>query len=201
IIDNVSWFRGRHTITFGADIRHMQVNDKTQPLNVRGSYSFDDRLSGLAYANFLLGYPSASSRGIARPDAYLRSNTYGFYWQDEIRLHPKATLNLGLRYDYQTPWNEKFLRKFTFDPTTGSMVVAGSSIPTDLVPAVASTLPIVTASQAGLPEETLMENDKNNWSPRVGLAIRPFGNTNTVIRAGVGAYTQIWPGLTGTGAT
>ncbi len=201
IIDNISWFRGRHTIKFGVDIRHMQVNDKNQPLNVRGSYSFDDRLSGLAYANFLLGYPSSSSRGIARPDVYIRSNTYGFYWQDEIRLHPKATLNLGLRYDYQTPWKEKFHRKFTFDPATGSMVVAGSSIPTDLVPAVAATLPIVTASQAGLPEETLMESDKNNWSPRIGLAIRPFGDTNTVIRAGVGAYTQIWPGLTGTGAT
>ncbi|MCC7341845.1 MAG: TonB-dependent receptor [Bryobacterales bacterium] len=201
IIDNVSWFRGRHTIKFGVDLRHMQVNDKQQPLSVRGSYYFDDRLSGLAYANFLLGYPSGSSRGIARPDAYVRSNTYGFYWQDEIRLHPKATLNVGLRYDYQTPWREKFLRKFTFDPSTGNMVVAGSSMPTDLVPAVAATLPIVTASQAGLPEETLMRGDKNNWSPRVGLAIRPFGDTTTVIRAGIGAYTQIWPGLTGTGAT
>lgn len=46
-----------------------------------------------------------------------------------------------------------------------------------------------------------MYGDKNNWSPRIGLAIRPFGDTTTVIRAGVGAYTQFLPGLTGTGAT
>ena len=201
IIDNISWFRGRHTIKFGVDLRHMQVNDKNQPLNVRGSYSFDDRLSGLAYANFLLGYPSSTSRGIARPDAYPRSNSYGFYWQDEIRLHPKATLNLGLRYDYQTPWEEKFHRTFTFDPASGSLVTAGSTIPTDLVPAVAATLPIITAAQAGIPEKTLMKTDGNNWSPRIGLALRPFGDTNTVVRAGFGVYTQIWPGLTGTAAT
>jgi len=201
IIDNISWFRGRHTIKFGIDLRHMQVNDKNQPLNVRGSYSFDDRLSGLAYANFLLGYPSSTSRGIARPDAYPRSNSYGFYWQDEIRLHPKATLNLGIRYDYQTPWQEKYLRAFTFDPKSGSLVTAGSTIPTDLVPAVAQTLPIITAAQAGIPEKSLMKTDGNNWSPRIGLALRPFGDTNTVVRAGVGVYTQIWPGLTGTGAT
>lgn len=201
ILDNVSWFTGRHTIKFGIDIRHLQVNDKGQPLSSRGSYYFDDRLSGLAYSNFLLGYPSGSYLGIARPAAYVRSNTYGFYWQDEIRLHTKVTLNVGLRYDYQTPWSEKFRRMFTFDPTTGNMVVAGSKMPTDLVPAVATTLPIVTASQAGLPEKTLMYGDKNNWSPRIGLAIRPFGDTTTVIRAGVGAYTQFLPGLTGTGAT
>jgi hypothetical protein len=80
-------------------------------------------------------------------------------------------------------------------------VTAGSTIPTDLVPAVAATLPIITAAEAGIPQDTLMKNDNNNWSPRIGLAIRPFGNTNTVVRAGVGAYTQMWPGLIGTGAT
>jgi len=201
IIDNFSWFAGRHTVKFGLDIRHMQVNDMNSPLSLRGSYTFDDRLSGLAYANFLLGMPSTSARAIARPNAYPRSNSFGFYWQDEIRLNSKATLNLGLRYDYQRPWREKFGRAFTFDPTTGNIVTAGDSIPTDLVPAVAATLPIITAAQAGIPQDTLMNTDNNNWSPRIGLAIRPFGNTNTVVRAGVGVYTQMWPGLIGTRAT
>jgi hypothetical protein len=53
ILDNISWFHGSHTIKFGFDIRHMQVNSESQPLNLRGSYSFNDQLSGLAYANFL----------------------------------------------------------------------------------------------------------------------------------------------------
>jgi hypothetical protein len=201
IIDNLSWFRGRHNIKLGVDIRRLQVNNQNKPLNLRGSYAFDDRLTGLAYANFLLGWPSSATRGIARPNAYPRSTYWGFYWQDDFQLHPRITLNYGVRYEYQNPWVEKFDRMFTFDPKTGSMVTAGSSIPTDLVPAVAATLPIISATQASLPERSLMFTDKNNWSPRIGLALRPFGDTTTVVRAGFGVYTQFWPGLLGLNQT
>jgi hypothetical protein len=200
-IDNMSWFSGRHTIKAGVDIRRLQVNNDTSPLSVRGQYAFDDRLSGLAYANFLLGWPSSAARGIARPAAYPRSTYSGFYVQDDFKLHPRVTLNYGIRYEYQTPWVEKFNRIFTFDPPTGSMVVAGNTMPTDLVPSVAATLPIITASQAGLPERSLMFNDTNNWNPRIGLAVRPFGDTTTVVRAGYGLYTQFWPGLLALNAT
>ena len=55
IIDNVSWFKSRHNIKFGVDIRRLQVNNQNKPLTIRGSYTFDDRLTGLGYANFLLG--------------------------------------------------------------------------------------------------------------------------------------------------
>jgi hypothetical protein len=201
VIDNLSWFTGRHTLKAGVDIRRLQVNNDTSPLNVRGQYSFDDRLTGLAYANFLLGWPSSAARGIARPAAYPRSTYYGFYVQDDFKLHPRVTLNYGVRYEYQTPWVEKFNRITTFDPATGSMVTAGSSIPADLVPSVAATLPIITASAAGLPERSLMYKDSNNWNPRIGLALRPFGDTSTVVRAGYGLYTQFWPGLLALDAT
>jgi len=195
IIDNFSWYRGRHSMKMGVDIRRLQVNNQNKPLNLRGSYSFDDRLSGLAYANFLLGYPSGASRGIARPNAYPRSTYNGFYWQDDIKVHARLTLNVGVRYEYQTPWVEKFRRTFTFDPATGSMVTAGTTIPNDLVPSVVASLPIITAQTAGLPVDSLMRADANNWSPRIGLAFRPLGNATTVIRAGYGVYAQFWPGL------
>jgi hypothetical protein len=201
VIDNVSLNRGRHNIKFGLDTRRLQVNNQNKPLNVRGDYAFDDRLTGLAYANFLLGWPATATRGIARPNAYPRSTSMGFYWQDDFKLHSGVTLNFGVRYEYQTPWVEKFDRVFTFDPATGSMVTAGSTIPKDLVPAVASTLTIRTARDAGLPERSLMFSDNNNWSPRVGLAIRPFGDATTVVRLGYGIYTQIWPGLLALNAT
>ena len=90
---------------------------------------------------------------------------------------------------------------FTFEPSTGSMVTAGSTIPTDLVPQVAATLPIRTATSAGLPERSLMFSDKNNFSPRLGLAFRPFGDATTVVRAGYGLYSQFWPGLLALNAT
>ena len=53
----------------------------------------------------------------------------------------------------------------------------------------------MSASQAGVPIHSLMYSDKNNWSPRLGLAIRPFGDATTVVRLGYGVYTQMWPGL------
>lgn len=201
VIDNFSWFRGRHNIKVGLDIRRLQMNNQSKPLALRGSYSFDDRLSGLAYANFLLGWPSGATRAIARPNAYIRSTYSGFYVQDDFKLHPRITMNFGVRYEYQTPWVEKFDRMFTFDPASGSMVTAGSAIPGDLVPAVASTLTIVPASQVGLPARSLMYNDKNNWNPRFGLALRPLGDTTTVVRAGFGVYTQFWPGMLGSNQT
>ena len=200
-IDNLSWYRGRHNIKLGMDVRRLQVNNQSKPLALRGSYSFDDRLSGLAYANFLLGWPSSATRSIARPNAYCRSTSWGFYWQDDFKLHPKITLNYGVRYEYQTPWVEKFDRIFTFDPKSGSMVTAGSTLPKDLVPSVAASLPIVSASSAGLPVRSLMDSDANNWSPRIGLAIRPFADATTVVRVGYGLYTQFWPGLLALNAT
>jgi hypothetical protein len=201
VIDNLSWYRGRHTFKVGGDIRRYQVNDENKPTSMRGAFNFDDQLSGLAYANFLLGYPSYAERSIARPNAYLRGTQLGFYFQDDFKVNQKITLNYGIRYEYQTPWVEKYDRLFTFDPQTGSLVTAGTSIPTDLVPAVAATLPIITASQAGFPTRSLMEKDGNNWSPRIGLAIRPFADATTVIRLSYGVYTQMWPGLLGLNAT
>ncbi|HSB12952.1 MAG TPA: TonB-dependent receptor [Bryobacteraceae bacterium] len=200
-VDNLSWYRGRHTFKMGADVRRYQVNDVNNPTSLRGAYNFDDRLSGLAYANFLLGFPSYAERAIARPSAYLRSTQVGFYFQDDFKINQSITFNYGLRYEYQSPWVDKYDRLFTFDPSTGSLVTAGTSIPTDLVPAVAATLPIKSASEAGFPTRSLMEKDSNNWSPRFGLAIRPFADATTVVRLGYGLYSQLWPGSLGLNAT
>ncbi len=197
VTDNLSWFRGRHNFKFGADVRRFQVNDASQSQSVRGSFSFDDQLSGFGYANFLLGLPSSASRVIARPNAYVRSTMFGFYVQDEFKLNNRMTLNYGVRYEYQTPWVEKFDRFFTFVPARASLATAGSAIPKDMVPAVAAKLSIITAASAGLPLRSLSNSDANNFSPRVGLAIRPFGDATTVVRLGYGIYTQMLPGLHG----
>jgi hypothetical protein len=201
LIDNLSWYRGRHSFKMGADIRRYQINDENKPTSLRGAFSFDDQLSGLAYANFLLGLPSYAERSIARPNAYLRSSQFGFYFQDDFKVSPRITFNYGVRYEYQTPWVDKYDRLFTFDPKTGSLVTAGKQIPSDLVPALVATLPIVSASQAGFPTRSLMKTDGNNWSPRLGLAIRPFADATTVFRLGYGIYSQMWPGSLALNAT
>ena len=198
-VDNLSWFRGRHTWKAGFDIRRYQINDENKPQSLRGQYGFDDQLSGFSYANFLLGLPSGATRSIARPNAYARSSEFGFYLQDDFKLAQRITLNYGLRYEYQTPWVEKYNRLYTFDPSMNAIVTAGNTLPTDLVPAVVASLPsIITAKQAGLPVRSLYKSDPFNFSPRIGLAIRPFGNSTTVVRMGYGIYTQMWPGLLAT---
>ncbi len=199
--DNLSWFHGRHNLKFGLDIRRYQINDQQKPQNIRGGFNFDDQLSGFAYANFLLGYPSSATLAVPRPNAYPRSTQQGYYVQDEFKLSPRITLTLGMRYEYQSTWADKYNRMFSFDINSGQLVTAGTTVPTDLVPAVAASLPIVPASQAGFPTNSLMYPDRNDWSPRAGLAFRPFGNDRTVIRLGYGLFTSMWPGLLALNAT
>lgn len=200
--DNMTWIHGKHTFKWGTDIQRYQVNDNHIPNNHTGAFGFGDNISGFDYANFLLGYPSTTTLATPRPAAYPRSTLFAFYVQDDMRVTPKLTLNYGIRYQYQSPWTEKFDRRYTFDLANGNLVVAGTSMPTDLVPQVAATLPIETSTQAGFPAHSLQNADKNNWNPRIGLAYRPFGGDKTVVRAAYGWYTTLFPGsmgLTGLG--
>ena len=72
-----------------------------------------------------------AERSIARPNAYTRSTFSGFYLQDDFKVHQRVTLNYGLRYEYQTPWADKYNRMFTFIPP-GSLVTAGRPFPATL---------------------------------------------------------------------
>jgi len=195
LTDNLTWIKGRHTIKFGGDVRRYHVNDFSRPNNERGTFGFNDQLSGFDYANFLLGLPSSVSYSIPRPGAYPRSSQFGVYVQDDLKLSQKLTLNYGIRYEYQTPWVDRYDRRFSFDRQTGSLVVATNTIPSDLAPELRATLPIITAQQAGLPERSLVEADPNNVNPRLGIAYRPFADDKTVVRFGYGWYTHMFPGL------
>lgn len=195
--DNMTWIHGRHTFKWGGDVSRYQINNVSVPGNQTGSFGFNDTITGFDYASFLLGLPTTTSLATPTPASYPRSTSYGFYIQDEMQVSHKLTLNYGIRYQYQSPWADKYNRTYTFNPSNGDLVVASSTMPTDLVPEVAATLPIETATQAGYPVHTLMYADTNNWNPRLGVAYRPFANSKTVVRLGYGWYTEIFPGLLG----
>ncbi len=196
--DNMTWIHNKHTFKWGTDVQRYQLNNVSIPNNHVGAFGFSDNISGFDYANFLLGYPSTTTLATPTPGAYSRSTLFSFYVQDDMRVTPKLTVNYGIRYEYQSPWTEKFDRRYTFDLSNGSLVVAGAQMPTDLVPQVAATLPIETSTQAGFPTHSLMYADKNNWNPRLGIAYRPFGGDKTVVRAAYGWYTSMLPGSLGT---
>jgi Carboxypeptidase regulatory-like domain/TonB dependent receptor-like, beta-barrel len=176
--DGVSRVRGSHTLKAGFDWIHFQLNYQQSEL-ARGSYNYSGAFTGSpnspgstgdAMADFLLGFPQSTSRDVGNTQAYLRQNSYGAYVQDEWRVSSRVTLNLGLRYEYVTPFTE----------TRGNLLnLVYSTQPSPPPPQ------LVRVDQAVRP-------DTRNFAPRVGLAWRlpklPFSGGETVFRAGYGIY-------------
>ena len=137
---------------------------------------------GDAFADFLLGYPASVAR------AYPGANFGGQRWyhqyfaQDDIRVNPKLTVNVGLRYEY-SPWLNGYKGQLgTFDPTQAKpIIVEGNTNQVDLTSQYAAPAAyqffgqyIQTSSQAGLPY-SITYTDRTQFAPRVGFAWQPFG--------------------------
>jgi hypothetical protein len=162
LIDQASWVRNRHILKFGFDIRKLEQN-AFRDVQSRGFLNFSG-FSGNALSEMLQGVLSAS--GYARSDnpQYLRTQSYNFFLHDTWRLSSRATLNLGLRYEYNSPGVDKFDRANVYDPLTGTLAAVGKN---------------------GFPRGAY-NPDRNNIAPRLGLAFSL--NNKTVLRAGYGFY-------------
>ena len=89
-------------------------------------------------------------------------------------MHPRLTLNLGLRYEWMNPFADKYDRMYNFDARTGNLVVPTQTVlERDVVPIFPSSIRIVTAEQAGFPRRGLRQGDSNNFDPRIGVAGGP----------------------------
>jgi len=121
------------------------------------------------------------------------STYYAFFAQDTWRPTRAVTVDLGLRYDLRPPMNDRSNQLGNFDPSYpgGRVIVsdaAGLALVPDLVRQSVPNTPFLTADQAGLPT-TLRRTDRNNFSPRLGIAWRPSDSGRTVIHGGFGVYT------------
>ncbi|MBZ5657280.1 MAG: TonB-dependent receptor [Acidobacteriia bacterium] len=122
INDNVSWVKGRHTFKFGADVRFMQFNSHGDygvptlafdPAQTAGPYGGN---AGFGFASFLLGDVNQAS--ISEPNnTYGRRKTLSIYAQDDIKVTPKLTVNLDLRWDFNGRYHEKDGRWSNFNTT------------------------------------------------------------------------------------
>jgi hypothetical protein len=190
--DHVSWFKGRHNIKFGANLTRVVWDDGAAGPNTFGSLNFSNRYAGHPYADFLLGLPSTADRSFPYVEINRLRWQYDFFFQDDFKITPRLTLNLGVRYDYHPVWRERNGRTAMFDIGTGKIVIqdGSSNLISPLFPR--NYVDIVEASSVGLEPKTIIKSDRNNIMPRVGLAWRPWGN-DTVLRSGFGMYYDVVP--------
>jgi outer membrane receptor protein involved in Fe transport len=169
-------FRGRHTITAGGEYRRIALDVFGQQ-DPRGRFSFTGARSGSDFADFLLGLPQTASTAYGNADKYFRSNTYAAYVTDDWRLSPSFTMNIGVRWDYESPISERFDRLVNLD-------VAADFTAAEQVVASAATGGVTGAEYP----QSLVRPDKRGFQPRLGIAWRPVPGSSLVVRAGYGIY-------------
>ncbi len=169
IVDNLTMVKGRHTLKTGFEMRYSLNKDELSQTG-GGTFTFNDRATRSGMAAFLLGW--TSSAGQSRPDLLeARTDYYGAYLQDDWKITQNLTLNLGLRWEIDTPrWERLDNRQSGFDGTA--------------INPVSGTPGIVTFSGRDGLGKYAHDFDKNNFAPRFGFAWKPMART--VIRGGYG---------------
>jgi hypothetical protein len=187
--DSVTWIRGRHSVKFGGDFLHYQYFNKYYS-DLRGRLTFLGRFTTDPMADFVLGYAQTSRRMLDVGRAYLFDSNYSAYVQDDFKITPSLTLNVGLRYELMKQPKEKYGALSIFVPEINKIVIAGKGGVADfdsLIQQSGMSQYITMASAAGYPDTIVYTNYKN-LAPRFGLAWRPFGNVRTVLRGGYGIF-------------
>jgi hypothetical protein len=186
----LSWNKGKHSLTFGYDLELDQSNIRNSDLE-NGSFSFTNDVSGLAMANFLMGYQHAFSQ-TSGDFSDSRENPMGVYANDKWKISQRLSLNIGLRWEPQQVMKEIWGRIEQFRPDAYAAGVHSSVIPS----APAGLFFIGDKyNSIGVPDrgET---GDMNNFAPRIGIAYDPTGTGKMSIRAGGGMfYYSRLPGL------
>src|SRR5262249_55933569 len=157
-----------HTTKAGVDIQHAAYKDILTffPGDEFGEYFFTGQITGNAFADFLLGLPTATTYAQNGPDANPYTTAYALFVQDDWRATPNLTLSSGLRYELHPPFHERTNQLANFDRfyPGGRVVVqneTGLSLVAPTFRAAIGDTPIVTAAEAGLPE-TLRQTDRND---------------------------------------
>jgi hypothetical protein len=171
--DAVTWLRGNHTFKFGGTLMRRELGQQRTQFG-KGFYFFRDALgfapgfSGYEVADMLVGHTDFTATGVP---GYVPRNVIHYenalFVQDDWRLNPNLTLNLGLRWDVFTPYYEEDNQLANYDPQTGTLVVAG---------------------QSGNSRSTI-DRDMNNFGPRLGFNY--LLNDKTTIRGGYGIFYSL----------
>jgi hypothetical protein len=160
---NSFWGHGRHSITFGADLRRQEFNTISQQ-DPRGTFTFTGALSGSDFADFLLGVPNTSSIAFGNADKYFRQTVYDTFFEDQWRISGALTLMLGARWEYESPISEKYKR------------LVNLNIAPDF-----SSAPYVVGND-------LIHSNAFDIMPRLAFAWRPIAASSVIVRGSYGVY-------------
>jgi outer membrane receptor protein involved in Fe transport len=192
---------GRHGITYGAEVMRHHF-EPLAAINARGTMSFTGRYTagttsgtnGNGFADFILGLPSSGSVLSGNAIERARSTWYAVFVQDNWRVNDKLTVNLGLRYDLMPPFYDLDDRLSAIDLEGQRVIVSSSNGQVgegaDFAAYASYPLPYVSSEEAGWPR-SLIDTDKTNLSPRVGLAYS--FNPKTVLRGGYSMVYSVPP--------
>ena len=173
VAQHLSFIKGNHSIKTGVEYNLVRTARRTVTF-INGGFDFTGLHSGVPFADFLLdqprrvrlgNIPGTSNAGTFPDFEYWRLHPYV---QDEWKMTPNLTMNIGLRWEYNSPFVDDRGESRNIDLGTG-----------ELFPA------------PGTARFPLNEVSKNNWAPRFGLAWRPLGETDFVIRSGYGIFYNV----------
>ncbi len=182
--DNFTKVWRSHTFKFGGDINFIDIPSAVFELNFAGLFNFGPFAAGNLNAAFGalgapdltpvqaygLGLPSTYVQGFGDPVSQIKNRPLAFFAQDSWKVHPRLTINYGIRYDVE--FTETIQPVDFSDPLSGINLSAA-----DLL-----------AAQDALGVQQGIPRDNNNWAPRFGFAIDAFGNGKTVIRGAAGLF-------------
>src|SRR5262245_7605021 len=176
INNGFSWTKGAHGLKFGGEFWRILGYAGTSN-TARGSFTFNGQFTsrtpgagtGNAIADLLLGQTSTAVL-TTRQIVNMSGDNYGAYFNDNWKVSPKLTLNLGLRYEVTTRFRERDNRHGSFDLNPGSPTYGA----------------VVLAKDGDHRSETFSDLDKNNFAPRIGFAWQMTGKT--ALRGGGGIF-------------
>jgi hypothetical protein len=188
--DNMVRRSGKHTLRWGGDFRRIQLNTEASS-DARGTFVFTGLNTaqfvngvqvpgtGFDLADLLLGLPAQTRLQTTEAGAnnyHFRGNFWDLFLQDDWRLRGNLTINIGLRYEYVSPFTEINNRIANLDVAPAFLADPGANS--------ASEVQLRLPGGTNPYPATLMHPDRNNFAPRVGVAWKPW--KKTVIRAGYG---------------
>lgn len=200
--DTLTWTKGNHIFKFGGEWVD-EIKNENAGSNSQGTFGFSINQSrgfdgtaaitgtGDSFSSFLLGRANSYSEAGTDFRVNFRFGRREFFAQDTWKIKPNLTLDFGVRYQYYQPAYDKNNQIGSFDPSLYNPARVVCTTPACTAFVLASTDPNNGIGLAGSTSRfgrAIIDDDYNNFSPRVGFAWDPFKDGKTIVRAGYGLY-------------